>query len=80
MVQCYVNGIHKRGCASEKLGLWHECGNVPLSDNTEQLAGPKGNEYSDVNTGPENNNRSLQAKNRQQYGRTKIVELYASHT
>ena len=28
--------------------------------------------FSDVNTGPENDNRSLQAKNRQQCGRTKI--------
>ena len=69
--------LYTRGCASEEQAY----GNV----GTYRLQRGLGQTFYEISyriklCNPENDNRSLPAKNRQQYGRTKIVELYASHT
>ena len=62
--------LYTRGCASEQQAY----GNVGTyrSKTETRVVGPKGNEFHETRQDPENDNRSLQAKNRQQYGRTKI--------
>ena len=68
MVQCYVNAIHAGVQVNTRL--------MVMWERTAMLESV--NVFTSWLVYPENDNRSLPAKNRQQYGRTKIesVEPY----